>query len=405
MDLVSGTSYWLLRNGLLASFPPLSGRRECDVAVLGAGVSGALIAWHLARAGREVVVLDRRDAGTGSSVASTGLVQYELDTPLSALGERIGPANAVRAYQACRRAVLQLERIDRRLGGAGRLRRTGSVQGASREAHVGALRAEAAARRLAGFELEWWDRRDVARESSLPFAAAIATPEAGQVDTHRLTHALLAAAARAGAHIVDRTSVVRRQALRSGVRLSTDRGFSVTARQVVIATGYEACRELPAGAARLTSTFAFVSEPCPRPPGWPGTRTVWETARPYTYASLTDDHRLLAGGADVPWHNAARRDAQTGRQARRVARRLGGWLRPAPLEIAFSWGATFAETPDGLPYIGRHPRRPHTFVALGYGGNGIPFSVVAAEIVRDLICEGASRDADLFALERARWRR
>jgi glycine/D-amino acid oxidase-like deaminating enzyme len=76
-------------------------------------------------------------------------------------------------------------------------------------------------------------------------------------------------------------------------------------------------------------------------------------------------------------------------------------LPEVPCEVAYSWAGTFAETSDGLPYIGRHPRIPHTFFALGYGGNGITFSIIAAEIIRDLIREGRSRDADLFSFDRA----
>lgn len=399
MDLVSGKPYWPLRNGLIASYPPLAESLECDVAVLGAGISGALIAWRLAQAKLDVVVVDKRDVGTGSTVASTGLLQYELDTSLIELSARIGTANAVRAYRLCRDAVLDLERIDRELGGTG-LRRTGSLQGASRPAHVKRLRAEADARRRHGFDTDWWSRRDVARASTLPFAAALLTPEAGQVDTHRLTHAALAAAARGGARIFDRTRVTRRRLGRTGVQLHTDRGFKLRARQLVIATGYETGLDLPRGLTRLISTFALVSEPVEKFPGWPGDRVIWETARPYAYVARTNDQRILMGGADVASNDPARRDALVPRKAAYLARRFAQWMPRIPFETGFPWAATFAETPDGLPYIGKHSRLPHTFFALGYGGNGIPFSAIAAELLRDLICEGASRHADLFRFER-----
>ena len=45
MDLRSGHPYWLLKNGLLASYPPLRRPETCDVAVLGGGVTGALVAY------------------------------------------------------------------------------------------------------------------------------------------------------------------------------------------------------------------------------------------------------------------------------------------------------------------------------------------------------------------------
>ena len=63
MDLKSGYPWWIVRNGLPSQFEPLAGSIRCDVAVIGAGITGTLVARELASAGMDVVVLDRRDAG------------------------------------------------------------------------------------------------------------------------------------------------------------------------------------------------------------------------------------------------------------------------------------------------------------------------------------------------------
>ena len=50
-----------------------------DVVVIGGGITGALAAVHLADAGVKTMVLDERNIGTGSTSASTALLQYEID--------------------------------------------------------------------------------------------------------------------------------------------------------------------------------------------------------------------------------------------------------------------------------------------------------------------------------------
>jgi glycine/D-amino acid oxidase-like deaminating enzyme len=70
------------------------------------------------------------------------------------------------------------------------------------------------------------------------------------------------------------------------------------------------------------------------------------------------------------------------------------------LEVAYAWAGTFGETKDGLAYIGVHPRFPHACLALGYGGNGITFSLIAAEIIRDYFLGRKNRDAHLFRFGR-----
>jgi len=400
MDLVSGTPFWPLRNGLIASYPALAASGECEVAVLGAGITGALVAWQLAEAGVDVVVLDQRDVATGSTAASTCLLQYETDTPLHRLSRLVGERHAVRAYRACRAALGKLAQLDRRLGGGHGFRRTESLQGASRTAHLSSLRRELAARRQHGFDVEWWSRTRLARTSTLPYPAALLTREAAQIDGHRFTHSLLRAAAARGTRVHDRTRVMRRTSARRGVTLHTDHGLRLHARHLVIATGYETAPYLADALTKLVGTYAFATEPCTDYPGWPGDRLIWETARPYSYLRQTDDGRALIGGCDEPTADPRRRTALLRHKTGLLARRFRRLLPRIPCEIACSWAGTFAETPDGLPYIGAHPRVPQTFFALGYGGNGIVFSVIAAELIRDLICEGRSRDAELFRFDR-----
>lgn len=59
MDLKSGLPYWPIKNGLLATFPALQHDLRCDVVVIGGGITGALAAYDLVRAGAKVAVLDR----------------------------------------------------------------------------------------------------------------------------------------------------------------------------------------------------------------------------------------------------------------------------------------------------------------------------------------------------------
>ena len=98
-NLRSGHSIWQRR--ALLRFPekrPAKNLR-CDVLIIGAGISGALAAEQLTDAGLTVVILDRRGAVRGSTLASTALLQYEIDTPLSKLAKRIGRARAERIWR------------------------------------------------------------------------------------------------------------------------------------------------------------------------------------------------------------------------------------------------------------------------------------------------------------------
>jgi glycine/D-amino acid oxidase-like deaminating enzyme len=82
MDLRSGHPFWLLKNGLLADYPSLRHEESCEVAVIGGGITGALVVYHLTREGMETVLADTRNIGAGSTASNTALLQYEIDTEL-----------------------------------------------------------------------------------------------------------------------------------------------------------------------------------------------------------------------------------------------------------------------------------------------------------------------------------
>src|SRR5690349_23182980 len=97
-NLRTGTPLWLGRGAPHIGHRPLEHNLRVDVAIVGAGISGALIADAMLSAGHTVAVFDRRGPVKGSTPASTALLQFEIDSPLTLLTRKIGRDRAVRAW-------------------------------------------------------------------------------------------------------------------------------------------------------------------------------------------------------------------------------------------------------------------------------------------------------------------
>ena len=93
-DLKSGLPVWLVKRPLKLKIETSLGRTSTDVLVVGTGISGALVADALMQAGYSVLALDRREPMSGSTPASTTLLQFELDTSLVELSRKIGKSDA-----------------------------------------------------------------------------------------------------------------------------------------------------------------------------------------------------------------------------------------------------------------------------------------------------------------------
>ena len=401
MDLKSGYPFWAIKNGLMHAFPQLQENVRCDVAVIGGGISGALIANELANHGHEVALVEERDVGWGSSAASTALLQYEIDTPMIDLAKRYGEDDAALAYRACADAIHQLQSL------AGDIRnvdfaRMRSVYYASRRHHVPEVRDEMALRKKHGFEVSWLEREALMADYGIRAPGAILSQLAARVDPYRMAYRLLARLEKRGTGVFDRTRIERLETHARGVTLHTAQGSQIRAGHVVFAAGYASQHWLDQHVANNRSSYAFITDPLDADTlGALGETMVWESARPYLYLRSTGDGRLLVGGEDDTVDIPSRRDARVQKKAQRLVQKVARAMPGLELKPAFAWAGTFAETEDGLPFFGTHAQHgPRVQFAMAYGGNGITYSMLGAGLIRALIERRKHPLAALFSFDR-----
>lgn len=401
MDLKSGYPFWAVKNGLLHAFPPLQCDLRCDVAILGAGITGALIADEFAAHGHDVAVIEQRDVGWGSTAASTALLQYEIDTHMVDLARQYGEADAALAYRACADAIpmLQARATDIRDVDFARMR---SLYYASKRRHRADLQDEFALRKKHGLDVEWLEPDDIHERYGFNAPAAILSGLAARVDPYRMAYRLLMRLQKRGAGVFDRTAVERIATSARGVELRTSDGHAIRARHVVLAAGYANQRWLKQKVARNRSSYAFITDPIAGDAlGSLRDTMAWESARPYLYLRSTGDGRLLVGGEDDAIDVPARRDAQVEKKARTLMKQVEALFPHLPMTPAFSWAGTFAETDDGLPFFGAHEQHgPRVLFAMAYGGNGITYSMLGAGLLRALIERRRHPLAKLFSFAR-----
>ncbi len=403
MDLRTSEPYWLLKSGLLNVYPSLQENLNVDFAIMGGGITGALVAYYLSQAGISVALCDRRHIGMGSTCASTGLLQYEIDKPLFELTELVGEQQAARSYHLCLESIAKLAELTRKLKIEAEFEHKQSFYYASRKKDVpDQIEKEYKIRRKHGIAVRLLDEAAIAERFPFAAPAALLSDTGAQVDAYRLAQGLLQASIKRGAQVFDQTEIVKIEHPTRGVLLRTEHGCTIRAKKLVIANGYEAFNYLPFNVIRLHSTYALISEPLPQKEIWYKNCLIWETATPYLYMRTTKDRRVLMGGKDETFQSPNKRDKLLTRKTRELVEAFGRKFPDIPIRVDFAWAGTFAETEDGLPYIGSIKQLPNTYFALGFGGNGITFSQIAAEILRDLALGKKNPDAKIFSFDRSK---
>ncbi|MGO1074423.1 NAD(P)/FAD-dependent oxidoreductase [Inquilinus sp. CA228] len=399
LDLRSGQPVWASRGMPRIPSSPLDGDRSADVAIVGGGVSGALVADALLQAGLTVIAIDRREFGRGSSAASTALLATEIDRPLTRLADEVGWARAARAYWRSALAVAELRNRVRDLGLRANLQARPSIYLPGNLLGLEALRRECEARQRIGLRCRFIEGDELESLAALQGRGAILTAGSAEADPLRLVGGLWRSALARGAALHAPAEAREVRQTRRGVTITMADGIRIRAGHAVFATGYELLPFVPDDGSEIHSTWAIATAPQAAPP-WPSRALVWEASEPYFYARTTPDGRVIAGGGDGPFADDDQRDAEIPKKSRAIARRIGAmWpaLDPAP---EYRWAGSFGQSRTGLPTIGRIPGLDRCHAVLGYGGNGFTFSAIAAQIISRAIIGLPDPDEALFAFRR-----
>jgi len=401
MDLYSGLPYWIAKNPLYNYFNPLKTNISTDVAIIGGGITGALVAHELCRSGIKCVLIDKRSITTGSSTASTALLQYEIDTPLCKMVEMIDEPLAVMAYKSCLQSITDIENVFKDIGFNPDFERVPSVYYASNKDGKRLIEKEYEIRKKHNLPVDYLDKKELFAKYGIKAPGCLENNVSAQIDAYKAaTHLIDYHMKQSGLDVFTHTEVSEYPETSKGYELLTTDGHKIACRNVVIAAGFEAGRFLPKQVMDLTSTYAIISQPVDEKLLWHGRSLIWETKEPYLYIRTDNKNRIIVGGEDEEFKNPVKRDRLLRKKVAILEKKIKKLFPHIPFKTDMAWCGTFSSTKDGLPYIGNWPGREKMFYALGYGGNGITFSMIAAQLIRNKLHGKTDEREKVFGFNR-----
>ncbi|KAB5230185.1 FAD-binding oxidoreductase, partial [Bacteroides thetaiotaomicron] len=351
--------------------------------VVGSGITGALMVHELCSAGLRCCMVDKRSIATGSSIASTALLQYEIDVPLCEMAEIIGEDNAVSAYRASLASIADIEKVLKETGVDADFEKRPSLFYASIPKDIELIEKEYVIRKKHNLPVRLLEKEEIKKLYNIEVPGnALLNRVSAQMDAYKAaTGLLLYHMKKDGLEIFTHTGVTECVEMPEGYIIETDRGHKIECKYVIIAAGFEAGKFLSREIMDLTSTYALVSHPVDSKDLWPEQCLIWETAEPYLYIRTTRGNRIIVGGEDEKFSDPERRDALLRKKTLVLEKKFRRLFPSIPFKTEMAWCGTFSTTKDGLPFIGNCPDKDRMFFDLGYGGNGITFSMIGAQII------------------------
>jgi glycine/D-amino acid oxidase-like deaminating enzyme len=400
MKLRSKEPYWLLKNGLIGSFPSLQKDIACDVLVVGGGITGSLMAYQFSKDGFKTILIDKRDVSLGSTSASTSFLQYELDEPLNSLIKKVGENAAVDTYLEGVKAIDKLGKIITSLRAACGFEFKQSVYIAHSKKDAAWMSTEFDHRKRVGLKVKWLSKAQLKKHFGAKGEAAIVSEAGAATDVYQLVHCLLEYSMKHHRlQVYDHTELMQVDHTKMRCHAYVEGKHTITAKKIVYATGYESQTMLKDKVVDLISTYSFITEPF-KVPAHLKKAMFWDTEDPYLYMRVTDDNRILAGGEDEQFKNPDRRDRLIEKKQAKLLEKITDKFEGLKLIPDYSWAGTFGVTKDALPYIGEHPDFPNSYFVLAFGGNGITFSVMGMQILSDAMAGKHNKFLEYFRFKR-----
>jgi sarcosine oxidase subunit beta len=347
--------------------------------VIGGGVIGSSIAYHLARAGARVRVYEQAApavAPSASWASAGGVRQQRRDA---------------REWPLTLEAAGRWPKLDEELGAP-----TGFVQGGhlhlvEDESDIRALQDRVGDEKRAGMNIRLLEPASVYQVAPTVKGGVLMaafTPDDGQADPRRTTAAFAAAAQRHGAEYCNYTRVDGLIAEGTNIRGVNVGSSPISAEAVVLATGvWTNALTVPLGlelpiqirAPQMLLTTPGQHELAP---------TVTAVNRALSLKQLPSGEFFIGGG----WPTDVVEDGETLSCQVRPDSVTGSWAvatdivpNVARQRVDQSWGGLEAQSVDGVPFIGAVPGLAGLFVAAGFSGHGFQLSPAVGRTVADLV--------------------
>ncbi len=405
--ILGSISLWLaelIEFGIPLTTRPLQGTCETDVAIIGAGITGAATALWLARAGVKVRVLDARSIAAGASGRNGGFIANGTTKSYAKTIQQHGREQArrlwaftVRNHEHAARFIEELEQI----GWSCTYRRNGTFKLAAKESELEQIIESASLLNEDGWEVNLVQQYELPMRLRNTYFGGAFYPSNGELHPAKFVTGLAWLAQQAGAVFHDESPVVEITVEDEGVLLNTP-GGKVHAHSLVLATNawlpeigrlvganwLSSCIIPTRGQIIVTEPVNEQIFPCP-----------CSADEGYQYWRQLPDGRLVVGG----WRNRSfDTELQTfdERPNESVQRHLDAFvhetLNLSRVRIVNRWAGIMGFTSDGLPLIGRLPGVPHCYIVGGYTGHGNAFAIQAAQLVSELVRGKTNPDEELF---------
>lgn len=396
---VKGDCIFIKENKNFKQYNYLTEDIECDVLVVGGGVTGAIMGHYLTKSNINTVIIEKSRVGHCSTSITTSLLQYELDSNARELKANLSEENIVKAYDLGLFAIDEIDKMIKEIGNDCYYKRVDCLLYTSKNSEVEQMKDEYNFRKQNGFHVE------LITENPNPYGfdikAGVRSDKGGAVlDPFLFAHSLIKSSCENGMRIYENTEAVKIMYENDYVIVETEYGYKIKCKKVVAATGYNTKLFTDRNFGTKYTTFNIATKPVNQINSYINDTVFRDNNDPYHYFRTTHDNRIIIGGEDVRFVPDIDNEELCNKSYENLEKMLCNIFKDANNEVEYKYCGAFAVTKDNLGFIGVDPDYDKLWYCLGYGANGILFAILGGYFLSKLYFGEKDKNMSLFKVNR-----
>lgn len=406
MQNLNTNIYWQKKSKIKNIYPYITDDLCCDVLVIGGGIAGALTTYFLAKQNINVVVVEKNIIGYGSTSVAPALLDFNLDTEMYKLEKMLNKEKSQKIYKLCLNAIDLIENIDKEFDTNTEFKRQDSIYYTNKMLQKSNISREFEARKNAGF-----DSTMINSHSLLNINAGILTKNASAIiNPYEFTQGLFEYLDTFdNVRIYENTSIENIKCFLNGVECVTNNGFKISSNSLIFTSGIDTLKYIGNDdLIDIYKSFTIVSSPLIDKQQLKNRNinfTARDTIEPNHYLRFDDEGRIIFTGENTKMNSKFLDKKYLENLSNEKYKKLYNYLTKLfsnqyKIPIEYTYSLNYVSTKDNLPIIDEIPQMPNCFCNLGYGSNGILYSAIGANILKNAINGLYAKDMGMFSLDR-----
>ena len=372
---------------------------ETEVLIIGGGATGAICGYYFSKDNIPSVIIEKDRIGHCSTSVTTALLQYELDSSFAQLIPILGKENIATAYKLDKFALSEINKIINEYGNECEYYERDTLFYSNDMLDKKIIEEEFSLRKEYGFDVELITSKSSPYTFPLKYGV-LAKNGGAEIDPYKFTRQLLNISSNNGVKIYENTEARKINYFDDYIEVETSYGYKIKCKKIIVATGYNTDLFTSKHFATKYTTFNLVTKPLNEEP-WNNKVLIRNTSDPYNYLRSTPDNRIIIGGADINFSDI-NNEKLCNKQYSLLEDKLRSMFpNKKNIEVEYKYCGCFASTQDNLGFIGPSKKtNKNLWYCLGYGANGILFSMLGAFMLSKLYKNNYDPNMSLFDPDR-----